>query len=574
MSLEVKYIDAPPGAQQDMTVSAENANTMSAPERLAYGAADAPWATLEAYGWPLDGARDLIPENPTVGFWSAETTDETAGILGVNRLGRFVLGKTEPTARFEIPPVIILQFKESFTATGITFTFSEAVDEWCSEMKIQWYSGQVLLAEKTVYPDAPRWVLTQFVEGFNLIRIELLRTNKLGHFAKIQMIEIGQTIIFGREELTAVHLVNEIDPTLSKLTVDTMSVDIRDKHGRTLYPQENQKMELSRNGELIATQYITGSTRQSRNSYSFFCQSAIGLLDDTFLGGLYSDTPIKDVVEDILDGRSYDLGTFFNSRITGYLPVCTRREALQQVAFAIGAVITTQGTDTVRFCLLPENTSGIFTKNKIFVGGSVKTTPRFYRIEADAHSYMPSNIVETLIENEEFSGDDILLTFDDPHHSYAITGGIIKSSGANWVNISAEGPVTLTGKAYLHSVVRHTRRNALATAAERNNVQTIESATLLHSGNIKEALDRLFHFTELRQTMSQEAVIDTQHAGQMVSAEDAWGEIIQGYISVMESDLTQTGHTAAVTIVGERRQPDTVFGYSGEIFAGDTEVVY
>lgn len=574
MSLEVKYIDAPPGAQQDMVVSAERTNTIAVPERLAHGVTDAPWATLEAYGWPLDGSRDLIPEDPAVGFWSSETTDETAGILGVNRLGCFILGKKEPTAQFDTPPVIVLQFSEIFTATGITFTFSNAVDEWCSEMRIQWYNGQILLAEKTVFPNAHRWTLAQFVEGFNLIRIELLKTNKPGHFAKIQMIEIGQTIIFGREELTAVHLVNEIDPALSKLTVDTMTVSILDKHDRTLCPQENQKMELSRNGKLVATQYITGSTRQSRSGYSFSCQSAIGLLEDTFLGGLYSDTPVKNVVEDILDGRPYDLGSFTDVRVTGYLPVCTRREALQQIAFTIGAVITTQGTDTVRFFPLPEDVSGVFAKSKIFVGGSVKTTPRFYKIEADAHSYSPSEAVETLIENEELSGDGILLTFDNPHHSYAITGGTIKDSGANWVEISANGYVTLTGKTYLHNVVRHTRRNTLATVEERNNVQTIDSATLIHSGNIKDVLDRLFCFAELRQTMSQEAVIDTQYAGQKVSMEDAWGNMVNGYIAVMESDLTQNGHTAAVTIIGKQQQPEAVYGYSGEIYAGGTEVVY
>lgn len=573
MSLEVKYIDAPPGAQQAMTVSAENGSSMASPEQLVCGDTTNAWATLETYGWPLDGSRDLVPEAPSVGFWSGETTDERAGILGVNRLSRMILNKAE-AAEFETPPVITLQFPECFTATGITFTFGDCVEEWCSEMRVRWYNEQVLLAQKTVCPDAARWTLRKFVEGFDRIQIELLRTNKPGHFAKIQRIEIGQTILFGREELTAVHLVNEIDPTLSKLTVDTMTVNIQDKHNRILYPQENQKVELLRNGKLIATHYITDSTRQSRGGYSFSCQSAIGLLEDTFLGGLYSNTLLESVVVDILDGRPYDLGAFAALSVTGYLPVCTRREALQQVAFAIGAVITTQGTDTVRFCRLPESVSGVFAKGKIFTGGSVKTTPRFYKVEIDAHSYMPSETVETLINGEELSGDDILLTFDAPHHSYAITGGTIRKSGANWVSIQAAGQVTLTAKTYLHSTQRYTRRNMLATAAERNNVQTIEAATLVHSGNAKGVLDRIFQFAQLRQTMSQEAVIDTQYAGQKVSMEDAWGEMVQGYISAMESDLTQGGHTAKVTIIGKQHQPEAVYGYSGEIYAGNTEVVY
>ena len=574
MSLEVRYIDAPPGAQEVMTTSAENANTMATPETLSSGAAAAPWATLEAFGWPLDGSRDLMPDAPSVGFWSAEVTDDAAGILGVNRLGNFILGKEKADATFTTPPVITLEFTESFTATGITFTFDEVVEEWCSEIFVRWYNGQTLLAESTYFPDAPCWTLLQAVEGFDRIQIELIRTSKPGHFAKIQKIEIGQCLVFGREELTAVHLVNEIDPTLSELTVDTMTVSIHDKHNRSLYPQENQKMELFKNGKLLATQYITDSTRQSKSGYSFSCQSAIGLLEDTFLGGLYSGEPVENVVADILDGRPYDLGAFADAEITGYLPVCTRRKALQQVAFAIGAVITTQGSDAVRFCQLPEYASGSFTKSSIFVGGSVETTPRFFKIEADAHRYTPSDEIETLVDDEAFSGEDILLTFDEPHHSYAITGGTITASGANWVSFSASGQVTITAKIYIHSHVRHTRRNALAIAAERNNVQTIESATLVHSGNVQEVLDRLFCFAELRQTISREAVIDDQYAGQMVTMEGAWGESIQGYIASMESDLTQGGHTAAVSVIGQRHQQKSVYCYSGEIYSGDAEVLY
>ncbi len=574
MSLQIKYFDVPPGAQEAMAVDTENENCIAAPQQLAEGAQEHVWATLEAHGWRLDGSCALMPEDPSVGFWSREVSDERAGILGCNRLGRLQLNKENATAAFETPPLLTLQFPRSITATGLTFTFAPREQRWCSRMAVSWYSGQTLLVQKTVYPDAAIWTLAQLVEGFDRIRIELLQTDQPGQFAKIQKIEIGQTVLFGRQELTAVHLVNETDPSLSKLTVDTMRVSIQDKHSRVLYPQENQKVELYRNGALIATHYITDSTRQSRGGYSFSCQSAIGLLEDTFLGGLYSAAPIQSIVEEVLGGRAYDLGAFSDRQITGYLPVCTRREALQQISFAIGAMIITQGTGKICFCPIPQTSSGVFTKSRIFSGGSVKTAPHLYKVEVDAHSYIPANTAETLLENEQLHGDALLLTFDAPHHSYAITGGTLLSSGANWVSVCADGQVTLTGKPYLHTIVRHSRQNALATAAQRNNTELIQTATLVHSGNVGEVLERLYQLAKLRQTMCQEAVIEDQHAGQMVSMEDAWGEMVQGYISVMESELTQGGHTAQVTVVGRRKQPETAYGFSGEIYAGDTEVVY
>ena len=574
MSLEVKYIDVPPGAQQDMEVDAESKNSISYLWKLPEGIKTGAWATLESFGWPLDGRRDLIPEEPVVGFWSMERTDDRAGILGISRLGEFILGKEEADASFINPPVIDLNFTESFTATGITITFDEAANEWCSRIYIRWYNGQTLLEEGEFRPDASRWTLAKVMEGFTRIQIELLKTSKPGHFAKLQKIELGQVIIFNREELTSLHLVNDVDPTLGELRVDTMNLSIQDKHRRCLYPQENQKMQLFKNGTLVATQYITEGTRQSENGYTFSCQSVIGLLEDDFLGGIYNEEPVANVVDAILEGKPYDLGPFSNARITGYLPVSSRREALQQVAFAIGAIITTQGTEEVRFCSLPEYPSGSFTKSKIFVGGSIKTTPRFYKIEADAHSFTPSQETENLIENEAIYGDDLLLTFEEPHHDYKITGGEIKGSGANWVRICASGVVTITANKYVHSRVRYTRRNSMATDAERNNVQQIDSATLVHNGNVQEILERLCRLAELRQTMTQDAVIEGQYAGQMVTMEGFSGESVRGYISTMESNLTQAGHTAAVTVVGQRCQPGAVYNYAGEIYSGDFGGVY
>ena len=573
MSLKVKYIDAPPGAQEDMAVTATKVNSMSLQDIVPWGGSDNPWATLESFGWPLDGTRELIPEEPAVGLWSNVVSDGSAGVLGVNRLGGFILGRSEPTARISQPPVITLQFTESFTATGITVTFAESVDEWCREMHISWYNGQTLLAEGTYFPDAARWMLVQVVEGFDQIKIELLKTSLGGHFAKIKRIELGQNVIFGREELASVSLINEVDPTLSELTVDTMTVNVVDKHDRVLYPQENQKMELRQNGVLIATQYIKESIRESRNGYSFTCQSAIGLLEDTFMGGMYNAEPLQNVVDAIMDGRPYVLGEFLNETISGYLPVCTRREALQQVAFAIGAIVTAQGDDTVRFSAIPEYVSGSFRKGEIFLGGSVETTPRIYKIEVDAHSYAPSEEVDVLVENEALDGAGVLLTFDEPHYDYAIDGGSIVESGVNWVRVMPEGPVTISAKKYIHSTVRHTKRNALATAAERSQIQTIDSATLIHSGNVGKLLDRLFEVARLRQTLTQEVVVGTQYAGQMVAIEGAWGESIQGYISAMEAELTQGGHTATVTVVGEWKRPELVHRYSGEVYSGDMEVL-
>ncbi len=550
MSIEVRYIDAPPGAQKNMSVTATESNALSNVDRLAVATQGTAYATLEPFGWPLDGSRSIMPDTPAEGFWSQNVS--TYEIL-------------DPV------PTITLTFAEKYSATGITFTFSPETDEWCSKIYVRWYNGVDLLAVETAYPDAPMWTLEKVVDGFDKIEIDLLQTNIPGHFAKVRTIEVGRTILFTREELKKVHLVNEIDPTLSDLTIDTMTVDIQDRNGRTLLPQENQRMDLYRDGELVATQYITGSTRQEKHLYSITCQSVIGQLGDTYLGGIYNNVSVEQVVADIVDGRDYEIDALLmDVMVSGYLPVCTRREALQQLAFVVGAVVTTQGTDAICLKKLPQEMQDVFSKKDIFYGGSTETNPRYYKVEVLAHRYVASSEEEVLVDNEYLPGET-LLTFDAPHHGYVITGGSLVSEGANWVTISSNGYVTLTGKQYTHSTTRHALLNSAATAAERHNVQTVENATLVHSGNVNKVLHRLFNISKYRQTLSQEVVVTTQYAGQRVTSEDPFGTQIRGYISSMESDFTQTGHTAAITILGVEVKPEYAAFYAGDLVAGDME---
>jgi hypothetical protein len=144
----------------------------------------------------------------------------------------------------------------------------------------------------------------------------------------------------------------------------------------------------------------------------------------------------------------------------------------------------------------------------------------------------------------------------------------------NWVKLTAEGAVTLSGKKYLHNASVHTKANSAATAAEQGNTVTVEGVTLIHTGNVEQALQRLLAAQKMTGTLTQDAVISGQQAGQRVSSENPWGTATEGYITRMDSTFTQSGQTAEVTIRGMEVALQCVFYYAGELFAGDEEVPY
>lgn len=532
MSLKVKYHDIPEGAQEAAHVDGQG-QPFADMALIPFGADDVAYATLEPDGWPLDGSRISIPSGIQTGFWSLSTSDDSAELID--------------------HPVITLSFPDKYTATGLSITFSPSTDEWCSKIIVTWYSGNDQLCQITAYPDSAYEIIQQAVDGFDKVTVELCETNIAGHFAKVQKIEIGQTHWFDQEEITSVHIVNEVDPSLSELSVDTMQIDIHDRKERSLIPQKNQKVELYQNDKLYAAHYIASSSREAKHYYTLSCQSAIGLLDEDFLGGMFDATPVTYVLSQILEGFTFSLhDDFASSTVTGYLPICTRREALQQLVFAIGAIVTTQESSAIRITPIPTDLSEGFSQSNIFQGAKVELEPRIAKTEVVAHKYTKSSEVETLLDAEEIFGTGVLITFNAPHHSYEVSGGELQQYGANYVIIDADGVVTITGKKYLHSTVRHTKRNPQAIASESNNVFVADDATLVHSGNVADVLQRLYTISLLRQTLTQDAVISTQRAGQIVPAENPWGERMKGYITSMESDLTPFGHTAAVTMLGTK----------------------
>lgn len=536
MSLSVKYVDAPIGAQKSARSTATSSQPFGSGSQIARGVKDTPWATLEPFSWSLDGSRVLLDDSPNnVGWWSENRTDDDG--------------------RFSEPPVITVSFSEPYTATGITFVFWPSMNQWCNDIEITWYNGDTVLDHRRVAPDSATYAVLNTVEAFNKISVVLYGTNIPGQFAKVQQIQIGHTVFFMQDEIVRASLLNEIDPSLCELSADTMVVEILEKKDRSLIPQKNQAMYLMRDGEQIATQYITDSSRENQRYYTFSCQSAIGRLDEEFLGGVYNGYPLVSLLRSVLAGFPADWEQFSGEKITGYLPVCTKREALQQIAFAIGAVVTTQGDGTIRFeRLRKDDIQANFTGDNIFSGAKVNRESQIATVRLVSHRYAKSSEVETLLDEEEVNGKAVLYVFDNPHHDYNLTGGTINSKGDNWIKITASGPVTLTAKKYVHSTSVRTIENALANAAEKGNVLSVEDATLIHSGNVDAALDRLYDFATLKNVLTEEVVVTDQKAGQMARSINPWGTHTVGYITSMESEFTNTGHTANITIRGKEER--------------------
>lgn len=537
MSLRIDYVDEPLGAQGNAEISATSIQPFVDAQSLAtLTAKNERWATLEPEGWPLDGTRKLIGNaSSELGWWSKHMSD-VDGIFN---------------GQIDNVPVITIRFPITYTATALTFCFWPSLDEWCSEMEVLWFRGEEIIDQILVHPNSANWELVHLVENFDKIEISILATNKPNRYAKLQYLQIGRTVSYFSDEIVSVQLLNETDPSLCSLTVDTMTVEIRNRRGDPILPQKDQRFSLFRNDVQIASHYITKYERQARNNYKFSCQSAIGRLEDIFLGGMYNKYSLEQLLQEVLSPFPFRIDpVFYDKTITGYLPVCTRREALQQIAFAVGAVVSTQGDGVIRLQPLAQNATGKFENGDIFTGAKLDREQKVSEVRLVYHNYTQTWDEDTLLNDELIDGEDVLFTFSDPHYNYVADGGSVVSYGINWAKISASGPVTLYANKYQHTEVLLTKKNPLASAAEKGNVLSVEKATLVNAENADEILNRLYAFSELNNVLNQDAAISSQHSGQIVSSPAPWGPHIEGYITSMESAFTTNGRTASIQIRG------------------------
>ncbi len=537
MSLRIDYVDEPLGAQDNAKITATSIQPFVDAQSLAtLTAKDERFATLEPEGWPLDGSRKLIKyASSELGWWSKYMSN-SEGIFD---------GHTDNI------PVITIRFPVLYTATALTFRFWPSLDQWCSEMEVLWFRGEEIIDQTAVYPNSANWELVRLVENFDRIEISIFATNKPNQYAKLQYLQIGRTVSYFSDEIVSVQLLNETDPSLCSLTVDTMTVEIRNRRGDPILPQKDQRFSLFRNDVQIASHYITEYERQSRDNYKFSCQSAIGRLEDIFLGGMYNKYSLEAILQDILTPFPFRMDpAFYGKTITGYLPVCTRREALQQIVFAVGAVISTQGDGVISLQPLAQSVTGKIENGDIFTGAKLNREQKVSEVRLVYHNYTQTFDTDTLLNEEQIDGENVLFTFADPHYNYVAEGGSVVGYGINWAEISARGPVTLYANKYQHTEVLIAKKNPLASAAEKGNVLSVEKATLVNAENAVEILERLYAFSKLNNVLNQDAVISTQHSGQVVSSPTPWGPNLEGYIISMESEFTTNGRTAKIEIRG------------------------
>lgn len=473
---KVVYKDVAPGADRNAQVAASGYSADSVLTRLPFGVDPEAVATLERNNWRLNGMFQLRASQP-VALWSS--------------------AQSGSDGRFAAPPTITCSFSNQYSSTGITVVFDRAAGGYCSEINVKWYQGGTLKADVDFHPDSTSYYCEQTVTSYDKIVITLNRTAIPNRYAKVEHILFGVFRQFGMTDLRSASVVNEMDGIAESLPVSTFRWQLDSRENVDFLFQLKQPMEIYNDANLLGVYYIDSHNRKTDSIYDVECYDAIGVLGESaFPGGVYSGKSAKALLAEIV-GEDFSIeyaADVADTNLTGIIEDGgTKRDAIQQVLFAWGVCMSTDGADVLKVFNLDTSMSEI-GKNRTYPGTSIKTASIVTEVRVIAHTYTQSTN-----GNVEVGG----VKYDDTKATYSVT-------------------------------------NPDVTANDKQNVKEFRSATLVSPSNAQAVAQRIYNWYQRRSTVSAKIVWGGESLGDFVSFPNSWDGLSAGNITKMEIKLSNT----------------------------------
>ena len=532
--LTLIYADEPAGAKEGTTASVSSVQEFCDPSSvLRFGNTVPQYATFEDGYWILGRDFRLFPAQPEQVGWGV-FSGEIAGPDGV----------------FEHPIVLTLELDALYSAVAMSFSFDPYGPTWCTQMRVEWWRDEVLLSEADYAPDGWQFTCHNIVRSFNRVTVTFSRMSQGYRFLKLQSLTYGITRTFGGNELFALDLFQDTDLISNEVTVNTMNFTLRNTSGTAFLFQRKQVMRLTEGEELLGLYYISDHEQTGENRYNVSLVDMVGLAEmaGDHPGGVYEGVRAADLVSDILGDLPWRMDPELeNVPIYGWLPIAGKRDNLQQVAFALGAMVRTARRDYIEITRpSTAELKGSFAGEGKYENGKVKTGGLVTAVKVTAHRYTKKTEVETLYD-ESLDGTEEI-EFSEPVWGLEIAGGTLLDSGANFARFSGSGEVvTLTGKKYDHSKRVYTKRNPLVTANDAEKPVSYSDMTLVSPYNAASVLENCYRYNLRVDRVMGKILTGTQAPGDYVSILTETSGVRTGHL--LSLDYVISAKTAAEAVV-------------------------
>jgi hypothetical protein len=380
---------------------------------------------------------------------------------------------------------------------GITLKFSDDYGVRGTKVLINWYnSSDELISSETFYPDDTTYFCKNTVENYSGVELVFYETSLPYSRIKLNKILFGIIREFDKSETRSATLQEEGDSISNTVSTSTFSWVLNSRDDIDFIFQSKQQIDIYDGEDYLTSTYIKSGEQIGERLFNVDAEDIVGLLDlAKFYGKVYSDYPVKTAIEELLgdDFILYLDNSLENELLNGYISAdVTKREALRQICFAIGACVTTMGTDGI--AVFPVPTEGIkkLELDEIFQGQSVTTSDKVTAVRLTCHS-----IAE-----------------------------------------DTNGGIEIDGKKYTDTTTVYEKVNPTNVSSDRENIVEVTDMTLVSASNLDKLLEMCYNYNVIRQMMTATIILGDRKIGDLVNIPTLWGAEIVGNIYSMTIKLS------------------------------------
>lgn len=518
----------------------------------------------------LDGSRTILEE------------DERIPIIS---------GISDENGSFGIPPVLSISFTAPHTSAGITLYFME---DFPANIRVTWYDiyGTKII-EDEYFPDDLTFLCRRQVENYGKIVITFLKTRLPLQRVKMRYIKYGMEIDWSGQDIQTASITEESDATSATIPVGTCDIslidaagewDVTNKAGIWKSIQKSQHVSVTEEvgSNLVPCgRYFINTWQSGSNVVSLSLIDRIGILDKTkFYGGkIYSGETAGEIISAIMQDAGVteyavaeDVAAI---QLYGHIPICTHREALQQVVFACGAVAGCDRQGDIQIRMPERATNNTIGTDRKFMGTTVEMADYVSGISIAYKTYSLQEDVSE-IYNDVLPAGTTTMELSEPYmpESIATDGGSVVEAETNYVTVSMEeaGNCVIKGRKYESQYITYTTKVAIKEAGEVDNIQSYESGTLFNAERAKAVAESLLNYFQLRQIVSLRYLMQGEEVGNWVNVQNADGGYAVTGITQQTIDLTG-GCIASATCRGYATVNVADYYAGTEIYTGGDVII-
>lgn len=502
------------------------------------------YGTCEKNQFALDGTFELMPDILDNMCWWSNIMSNENGV-------------------FEKSLVLEIRFNDTHSSLGLTFIFSKAGD-YCNNLNIKYYDlNDNLISDVNFTPDNYKYVCNNIVENYKRLVITFYSTNNPLRYLKLYKILYGAEKVFEGDNLISADILEEVDLLSSELSINTLDFTVysADDEFNIINPkglysllQQRQRLQvtetiINENKEKdMGTFYLDTWVNEKDKTMKIGAIDLIGVIDKTdFNGGIYTNITFENLVKEIMSSVNlteddYEIQeNLKNITLTGYLPICSHRAALQQAVFAVGAIADCSRSSKIKIYTTKDNENhSIIEKTNIFQGTKkIEQNELVTGVSIIAHNYSKSNEAEEVYKGELEPGIT-RIQFNDPVCNLTCNGGIIIESNCNYaiVSCNASKEVIISGNKYIDNQQIYMVEIESLSTSQKQNTLKIESAYLVNKKNATDIAKRILEHYQKTYKTSFDMILKDEVLSEDVELEGDFEQKMLGHVTKLDIDLT------------------------------------